>query len=386
MKQIKNKIILAAALLVTIAAVNSCTKKDAPAPPVPLKPTISSFNPTSAYSGDTVTISGTNFTGVTAVSFGETAAAFYKVESATSIKAVVGVGATGAVKVVAPGGAASMDGFALKAPKIDGYDNSNQVAAASLIGYWPFDGTPDEKIKNSAPILKGGTATYVDGKIGKAVSLQSGWFTYGAEATAAGKDNTGFNSNDTLQFGFTVSVWAQVNKTELLSSLFQLSTPGIPNWPILGLNYRKHDDNSFDIDGGMANVDGTGPHLTYAAAFMEPAFFDTSAWAHIVMTYNGEDKMMKYYANGSLKKTINMATLAGGPFPDANASLLMITPNYATVGIFESSLSTPGDASTTIPEYMSKGITGKVDDLRFFRAALTEKEVVALFHLGEAGR
>lgn len=386
MKHIKNKLFLATALFVTVTAINSCSKKDNPAPPVPLKPTISAFNPVAAYSGDTVTISGTNFTGVTAVSFGETAAASFKVVSATSITAVVGVGATGAVKVVAPGGSATLDGFTLNAPKIDGYDNSNQVAATSLIAYWPFDGTPNEKIKNSAPILSGGSATYVDGKIGKAVSLTAGWFTYAAEATSAGKDNTGFNSNDTLQNGFTISVWSQVNKSELLSSLFQLSTPGIPNWPILGLNYRKHDDNSFDFDGGMANVDGTGPHLTYAAAFMEPAFFDTATWAHLVMTYNGADKMMKYYANGKLLKTFNMATLAGGPFPDPNASLLMITPNYATVGIFESSISTPGDASTTIPDYMSKGITGKVDDLRFFRTALTDKEALALYHLGQAGR
>jgi hypothetical protein len=62
-------------------------------------PTITSFTPASAASGATVTITGTNFTGATAVSFGGTAATSFNVVSATSITAVVASGTTGTVSV-----------------------------------------------------------------------------------------------------------------------------------------------------------------------------------------------------------------------------------------------------------------------------------------------
>ena len=52
-------------------------------------PTISSFTPTSAAMGNTVIITGTNFTGSTAVSFGGVAASSYTVVSPTQINAVV---------------------------------------------------------------------------------------------------------------------------------------------------------------------------------------------------------------------------------------------------------------------------------------------------------
>jgi hypothetical protein len=74
-------------------------------------PAITSFTPTSAGAGTTVTITGTNFTGATAVSFGGTAAASFIINSETEISAVVGIGTTGSVSVTNPGGTATSSGF-----------------------------------------------------------------------------------------------------------------------------------------------------------------------------------------------------------------------------------------------------------------------------------
>jgi hypothetical protein len=73
-------------------------------------PTITSFTPTAAATGQTVTITGTNFTGATAVSFGGTAATSFIEVSATSITAVVAAGTTGTVSVTTPGGTGTSSG------------------------------------------------------------------------------------------------------------------------------------------------------------------------------------------------------------------------------------------------------------------------------------
>ena len=74
-------------------------------------PTIGSFTPTTAGNGSTVTLTGTNFTDATAVSFGGTAATSFIINSATQITAVVGSGSSGSVSVTTPGGTASLAGF-----------------------------------------------------------------------------------------------------------------------------------------------------------------------------------------------------------------------------------------------------------------------------------
>ncbi|HXL47501.1 MAG TPA: Ig-like domain-containing protein, partial [Xanthobacteraceae bacterium] len=69
-------------------------------------PTITSFTPSSGPVGTSVTISGTNFTGATAVLFNGTSAS-YTVTSATAITATVAAGATtGPISVITSGGMA----------------------------------------------------------------------------------------------------------------------------------------------------------------------------------------------------------------------------------------------------------------------------------------
>jgi hypothetical protein len=73
-------------------------------------PTVTKVKPANGPvgGGTTVTITGTNFEDVTAVSFGGTAAASFKVESATTLKAVVPASAAGKVDVrVTTGGGTS---------------------------------------------------------------------------------------------------------------------------------------------------------------------------------------------------------------------------------------------------------------------------------------
>ena len=79
-------------------------------------PTITSFSPTNAAAGTTVTITGTGFTGASAVSFGGTAATSFTVVNATTIQAIVGSGASGDVIVTNPSGSANKSGFVFVVP------------------------------------------------------------------------------------------------------------------------------------------------------------------------------------------------------------------------------------------------------------------------------
>ncbi|SEO65049.1 IPT/TIG domain-containing protein [Mucilaginibacter gossypiicola] len=82
-------------------------------------PTITSFTPTTAGSKQTVTITGTNFTGATAVTFGGVAASSFTVNSATSVTAVLASGASGNIVITTPGGTATATGFVfIQAPSI----------------------------------------------------------------------------------------------------------------------------------------------------------------------------------------------------------------------------------------------------------------------------
>src|SRR5688500_10967992 len=75
------------------------------------EPQITSFSPATSGSGATITITGGNFTGVTAVSFGGVPAASFTVVNSTTITAVIASGASGNVVVTAPHGTGSLAGF-----------------------------------------------------------------------------------------------------------------------------------------------------------------------------------------------------------------------------------------------------------------------------------
>lgn len=79
---------------------------------------VSSFTPVTAGAGMVVTITGSNFTGVRAVYFGNTPASGFTVQSSTTIKATVGTGATGSVRVVTNIGSGSLTGFTFIPPPV----------------------------------------------------------------------------------------------------------------------------------------------------------------------------------------------------------------------------------------------------------------------------
>ena len=74
-------------------------------------PKITSYAPTSAGAGTTVTITGENFNGAMAVSFGGVPAESFTIVNTTTISAVVGEGASGNISITTPLGTGKLSGF-----------------------------------------------------------------------------------------------------------------------------------------------------------------------------------------------------------------------------------------------------------------------------------
>ena len=127
-------------------------------------PVISSFTPTSGPAGGTVTITGNNFLGATAVSIGGTAVTSFIVNNNTTITAVAGAGATGTIAVTTSAGAGTSTG------------TFTFVTAPSALVYSTNTATTNYGTAGTsvAPTVNGGVPTYsLTGTVPAGVTINS---------------------------------------------------------------------------------------------------------------------------------------------------------------------------------------------------------------------
>jgi hypothetical protein len=377
-------LIIMSGLLIVMIAATSCTKNSAQI----IAPTITTFAPLFDTANGTVTIIGTAFTGAVAVSFGGTPAVSFKVISDTVITAIVGMGTSGKISVTTPGGIATHNGFTTPQIFCD-CTSSNAIDSSNLIAHWTFDSTTAESISKLTPSNSGGSFQYVAGRIGKAISFTNGWLTYPAGATFAGVANSILNGNDTLENGFTISLWAHlptnVPNDTLFTNLFQLSDPNIANWPLAGIAVIERPDSLMGLGGGLTNLDSTGTHQSADSAYFGYLQADTLSWAFIALVYDTAGHQLQYYFNGVYRgSTVLITGNTSGSVLPTSESFLLPTPNYATIGAFESSNTFSSQYS--LPSFMNPGLTGALDDIRFFNIPLNQYNISDLYQLGLEGR
>lgn len=272
-------------------------------------------------------------------------------------------------------------------PKIDGYNNSDEVAASNLVAHWTFDGINNEVISNTPPAHSYGTVGFTTGPLGQALKLDSGALVF-PSITAISEANALNN--------FTVSLWVDLKGTKggsnYFSTLFSLAPTGVSDiWPdiFLGAETNRHLPGSDTLELkiilnthpasgkdqqdniAQPNPNATGPDVGTGAYFKK-----TGTWTHFVATWDATTHKFNIYGNG--------VSVGGYSTRGTTDIEILASPTQAIFGSFPSS--DLGFASAPSTQGWGPLVIASIDDVRIFKTALAEKDITALFNLGTAGR
>ncbi len=199
---------------------------------------ISSFSPIAAGVGSTITITGANFTGANAVSFGGTPATSFTVVSPTIITAVIALSSSGSVSVTTPGGTATKTGFTF-------------VPAPVITSFTPTSAGTGATVTITGTNLTGATAVSFGGTAATSFTVVSP--TSVTAVVAAG--TTGSVSVTTPGGAATKVGFSFVQATPIITSFTPTSGPAGTSVTIAGTNFSSIPINNIvKFNGVTATV------------------------------------------------------------------------------------------------------------------------------------
>ena len=285
-------------------------------------------------------------------------------------------------------------------PKIDGYNNSDEVAAENLLANWTFDNTYVEDESGATPLAGAegtfGTVGFEEGPIGQALKLTAGALRYPNIAA--------LNTNDAVA-NFTVSLWIKVENNKGTASegytiLFGLFPDGLTAetvgdfmWGniLIGAETAQYPASNGvgdtlrlkghfvkkNEDGGINGQDNINVPKGDAPNGLN-AFKHSGEWVHFAARYNSTTQMFHIFGNG---ESIGGYNDRSGGSPGAMRMNVPCSPvfgNGATKDV--------GFPNNPDQQSWSPMATASIDDVRVFNTVLTDAEITALFNLGSAGR
>ena len=281
-------------------------------------------------------------------------------------------------------------------PQIDGFNNSNEVAATNLKAHWTFDDTNKEDISGIIPLAGAagtfGTVGFETGQIGKALMLTKGALRY--------PNITALNTADALA-NYTVSMWVKIKNNagtpaEGYSMLFGLFPDGLtPNttgdfmWGNINMaaetSWFKGSNatpdtlvlkGQFVIKNADGSINGQDNRPDPRGKPPVGVLKGTGEWVHFVTRWDAATHKFHVFGNGS---SIGAYTDRG-----TTGALRMNVPCSPVFGNGATKLL--GFPNNPDQQTWSPMATASIDDVRVFNAALSDKDITALYNLGKAGR
>jgi len=276
-------------------------------------------------------------------------------------------------------------------PAIDGFNNSNEVAASNLVAHWTFDGTLNEAASGTAPSKSVGNS-FTTGQKGQALNLAQGYLVYPTVPA--------LNTANALS-SVTVSVWVKVaNNGAAQTNVFGITgnpttqtdwNKGLLNVYVETGNHKATSDTlqlhanvatylNNDFRGGD-NVNAYGVLGTDFLAFK--ASKDT--WFHYVMRYDGGASNIDLFANGVVvsNKNFRNRKVNAGSGDVAMGNLIILPPTQVVVGTWANN--TAGFTASPAQGWQQL-MTGGVDEIRVYNKSLSDAEIGSLYKLELAGR
>ncbi len=302
------------------------------APPVtqPNCPTISGVNPSSGAVGSTVTITGTNFTGVTAVKFANNVTAQFTINNDTSIAATVPIGAVSGPLTLSRANCADTQTSIFT---VAGGGGNCVTAPNGAIAWLPGDGNANDVAGSNHGTRQNG-ASFASGLVGQAFSLD------GVNDVVQVPDSPSldFSPNAPLTVEFWVYRTALNSIMHFVGKRVNCEVSAI-NYQ-LALNTTTSEGLSF---GGAAGRVNTGVNLPL------------NTWTHLAGTFDGTT--FRLYLNGQL------AGSAAGTLGPANAAPLIIGGS--------------GSCQT---------FAGLLDEVSIYNRALSASEIQTIFNANSGGK
>jgi len=291
-----------------------------------IKPIISSFNPKIASTGNTITIKGNAFTGVTSVVFGSDTASSFNVVNDSTITAIVGNGASGNIEVVTKYYSATLSGFIFK-------PINASIPTNGLVAWYPFSGNANDSSGNKYNgVVNGATLT----------------------TDRFGIPNSAYSFNGSSNF-----ISLQSNYVQDFSSKFTISV--WVNESYLNPNYNQTlvSSNAFRFQTGSGTKS-----LAVAAAWSptgipQPAtsnIIQLNTWTNVTLVKN--DTTVNFYINGS-------------KFDSSFSILSSLLVNNLRIG---------ADGLTHIG--LNDYFNGKLDDIAIYNRVLNNSEIQSLYNQG----
>ncbi len=274
-------------------------------------------------------------------------------------------------------------------PPVNGYNTSNDVAAASLLAHWTFDGTNNETISNTAPTKSNG-ASFGTGVKGQALVLNNGYLLF-PTITKLSAANA-FPS-------VSVSCWVNTdNRDSLASSVMAITkaTGAQTDWndgPVnvyleTGKKHLTYDDtlvlhSAFSTYPGGTRMGGDNINDYGVRGTDFQTVLGTKKWVHYVMRYDGSGSNIDLFANGVRVSNNNFRNRTTGTPPVGLGPIISPTPTQVVIGGWPNAAT----GYTLSAAQAWQGLyVGSIDEIRVYNTALTDLEIGSLYQLESAGR